>query len=470
MTDALTDRAPSGAADPAKPPRTGWWRRGFVPLLQRLHLLVGIFVGPFLVVAAVTGLLYALSPQIERVVYADQLTASRVTDRPVALSEQVRTAADLVPGGTLSEIRPAPEPGATTRVTFTVPDLPDGRARTVFVDPATGDSRGILTTYGEWLPLRTWLDDLHRHLQLGAVGRVYSELAASWLWVLTLSGLAAWLTRRRRRRRDAVLPRRGGSVRARRLSRHAVVGTWAALGFLMLSATGLTWSQFAGQNVQTLRAELSWSTPSVETETPAAASGSGSSSGRSASEPAAAEPAAVADTVLATARAQGLRNPLKVVPGEDGAAWKVSEAKRSWPSQQDSIAVDPTTGAVLDRIDFADWPLAAKLARWGIDAHMGLLFGVANQVALVLLAVALIVLVVLGYRMWWSRGPRARLRAQEAAGTDVRPARAAFLVLVAIGAVTAVAMPVLGGSLLVFLLVDALVETRRRKVSPQAAP
>lgn len=42
--------------------------------------------------------------------------------------------------------------------------------------------------------------------------------------------------------------------------------------------------------------------------------------------------------------------------------------------------------------------------------------------------------------------------------------------LVAIGAVTAVAMPVLGGSLLVFLLVDALVETRRRKVSPQAAP
>lgn len=45
-----------------------------------------------------------------------------------------------------------------------------------------------MTVYGTSgiLPLRTWLDYLHRNLLLGDVGRVYSELAASWLWVTAL--------------------------------------------------------------------------------------------------------------------------------------------------------------------------------------------------------------------------------------------------------------------------------------------
>jgi hypothetical protein len=31
------------------------------------------------------------------------------------------------------------------------------------------------------------------------------------------------------------------------------------------------------------------------------------------------------------------------------------------------VAVDPNTGTVVDVLRFADWPIAAKLARWGID-------------------------------------------------------------------------------------------------------
>ena len=39
-------------------------RRGLRPLLLRLHFYAGIFIGPFILVAAVTGRLYALIPQI----------------------------------------------------------------------------------------------------------------------------------------------------------------------------------------------------------------------------------------------------------------------------------------------------------------------------------------------------------------------------------------------------------------------
>ena len=468
MTDTTTTEGrPSQQREQSRARGTRWWRRGFVPLLHRLHFLVGIFVGPFLLVAAVTGLLYALSPQIERWVYADQLTASQVTDQPVPLEDQVRAAAQVIPDGVLEEVRPAPTPGDTTRVSFLGPDLSD-RAQTVFVDPATGDSRGVLTTYGEALPLSTWLDDLHRHLQLGAVGRVYSELAASWLWVLTLSGLAMWLTRRRRRRRDAVLPQRDGSPRARRVGRHAVIGTWAAVGFLFLSATGLTWSQFAGQNVSTLRAELSWTSPSVQTGLDSPDPDSGGSTGSG--DATAADPARAADVALSAAEAAGLRAPLSIRPGGSSSAWTVTEAKRSWPVQADSVAVDAATGTVVDRVDFADWPLMAKLSTWGIDAHMGVLFGVANQIALVALAVALIAIVVLGYRLWWTRGPRRRLSGPAAGATDVRAARGAFLVLVAVGSVAAVVLPVLGASLLLFLLVDSVSGAGRAALSGAGGP
>ncbi|MCM2416407.1 PepSY-associated TM helix domain-containing protein, partial [Streptomyces sp. RKAG290] len=40
------------------------------------HFYAGILIGPFLLVAAVTGLLYTATPQIEAVVYRQELTVT----------------------------------------------------------------------------------------------------------------------------------------------------------------------------------------------------------------------------------------------------------------------------------------------------------------------------------------------------------------------------------------------------------
>ncbi len=129
----------------------------------------------------------------------------------------------------------------------------------VFVDPYTGTVRGALEQYGSTgaLPLRTWIDELHRDLHLGQTGRLYSELAASWLWVIAGGGLLLWFSRRRALRRV-----RGTSGRRRTLGcLHGTVGVWAAVGFIFLSATGLTWSTYAGANIDQLRTSLGQSTP-----------------------------------------------------------------------------------------------------------------------------------------------------------------------------------------------------------------
>ncbi|GHE06495.1 hypothetical protein GCM10010339_47150 [Streptomyces alanosinicus] len=62
-----------------------------------------------------------------------------------------------------------------------VPGVDPEHTRAVFVDPSTGRVRGSFEQYGATgaLPLRTWIDGLHRDLRLGDTGRLYSELAAS---------------------------------------------------------------------------------------------------------------------------------------------------------------------------------------------------------------------------------------------------------------------------------------------------
>ncbi|GAA0537562.1 PepSY domain-containing protein [Saccharopolyspora thermophila] len=439
-------------AETASPQRESeqWWP-ALRPLVLRLHFYAGIFVGPFLALAALTGLLYAFTPQLEQALYDREL---HVPAGPVShpLSVQVDAARAALPGAEVKSVRPALSPTDTTQVVFTAADLPDSYYRTAFVDPHTAEVRGVLETYGssQALPLRTWIDQLHRGLHLGEPGRIYSELAASWLWVVVLGGILLWIRRRRPSRRALLVPLLRGSGRRRVLSWHGAVGLWAALGFLFLSATGLTWSAYAGERVASLRSALSWETPSVATGLPHPAAGD-----------------IGIDRVLRIATAHGLTGPVEITPPDGGAtAYQVQQIQRRWPTQQDSIAVDPGTGQVTDVVRFADYPLAAKLTRWGIDAHMGLLFGWVNQLVLAGLAVALLALVLWGYRMWWLRRPTRRFGAPPERGAWRRvPGRVLAPIILAAGFV-GVALPLLGASLVLFLLVDvALGAHARRRTS-----
>ncbi|MGY6653412.1 PepSY-associated TM helix domain-containing protein [Amycolatopsis sp. TRM77291] len=439
------------------PPRASGWRGLFL----RLHFYAGVLVGPFVLIAALTGVLYAATPQMESWIYADQLRAP-VGLNQVSLADQVKAAQAANPGGELVAVRPAPEPGDTTRVLFAEEGLGESERRAIFVDPATAQVRGDLVAYGSSgaLPFRTTLDHLHRNLMLGEPGRLYSELAASWLWVVALGGLVLWVSRRRARRNEKAESERGKSVR-----RHGTVGLWVLLGALFLSATGLTWSAYAGENVSALRESLGWATPALKVTGADEHAGHTGHSGHG--EIPAAKPESV-DAMLASARAAGIDAPSVEIglPAKPGAPWQVAEIERGWPTQVDAVAVDGTTGQILDEVRFDDYPLMAKLARWGIDAHMGVLFGWPNQIVLLLLGAGLVTLVVLGYRMWWRRRPT------RATGlTFGRPIprgqwRKAPLALVAGLLVAAAAIgwfvPLLGISLLAFLVIDLLLGLRSR--------
>ncbi|GGX04984.1 membrane protein [Streptomyces malachitofuscus] len=477
------DSTPSepGKADGAAGRRTrsGWW-----PLLTRLHFYAGVLVAPFLLVAALTGLAYTAVPQLDQLVYGEQLRVEKVGETAKPLTEQIAAARKAHPEGSIASVVPPEAPDHTTKVVLSVPELAEqDKQRTVYVDPYTGEVRGALTTWFGSTPLATWLDDLHRHLHLGETGRLYSELAASWLWVLVLGGLLLWFGRRRTyaggSRRTIVLPERGARGVRRSRSLHAVIGVWISAGLLVLSATGLTWSTYAGERVTDLRTSLSAYAPELDTSLSGGSEGTSGhdhSGGHEAAPSGGLPTGLTADQVLDRARAAGLDGPVEIsTPADDKSTWTVAQTDGLWPVRMDQAAVDPHTGEITARVDWADHPLLAKLSTLGVRAHMGTLFGLANQIVLAVIALGLTAGIVLGYRMWWQRRPT---RGDRRAPVGRAPARRAWRQLpwpapaVAVPLIVAVgwAFPLLGWSLLAFLVLDALLGLlhRRREGRPAA--
>ncbi len=436
---------------------------------MRLHFYAGIFVAPFILIAALTGALYAIAPTIEGIVSRDLLQVE--TSGPdQALSAQVGAAVATRPDLTLVAVAPAPNDGDTTRVLFNDPALGDSERLSVFVDPHTAQPVGEAVVYGSGgaLPLRTWLSEFHRSLHLGEPGRLYSELAASWLWVIALFGLVLWVhrVRKRRDRRSAqwLLKPDLSQTRRRKMNWHGAIGVWILPVVLLLSATGMTWSTYAGENVTKLREELSWTTPAVSVKLPGttgpdqSTGGDHHSGGQTA--PAPADPStqiAQLDRVYEVARADGITQGAEIaVPATPDKAFGVKELRLPGTYTVDSVAVDGSTGTITDRLAYADWPLMAKLTNWGIAFHMGLLFGLLNQLLLLAIMLGLATVIVLGYRMWWQRRParKAALPVPPRRGVLRRTSLRITVPLVAAAAAIGWFMPLIGVSLIVFLLID----------------
>lgn len=450
---------------PAAAPTTTW---GAVrPLVLRLHFYAGLLIAPLLLIAATTGLLYSLSYQAEKIVYRQELS-SPDSDRTAMLSQQVDAARAEHPDGKVTAVWPSSDDEESTRVLMTMPDSEESKSLAVFVDPHTAQIRGELDSYSSSgaLPLRTWLSELHRHLHLGEPGRIYSEAAASWLWVVALGGLLLWIGRRRTSKRALLRPERGATGRRGTLSRHGSLGMWAATGFLLLSATGLTWSTYAGANIGAVQDQLGGATPVVSAELKSGA-GAGADSGAHEGHGGDSGPGGDhegmdigIDNALTAARQAGLDGPVSVKPPAEGTAYVVAQRDNQFPVRLDSVSVDPGTGLILDELRFADYPLLAQLTRFGIDAHMGLTFGLVNQLLLAALALSLILIIVWGYRMWWQRRPtqdrKLGVGKPMPRGAWRKVPLSVLLPLIAVAALVGWFVPLLGITLVAFLILDAV--------------
>jgi uncharacterized iron-regulated membrane protein len=127
------------------------------------------------------------------------------------------------------------------------------------------------------------------------------------------------------------------------------------------------------------------------------------------------------------------------------------------PQGQRTLHIDRYSGQLLAEVDYADYGWVAKAVELGVALHMGNYFGVANQVVMLLACVGVVVLVVTGTIMWWSRRPAGKLGAP--ATTSKLSVRGAALITLLLGAI----FPLVGLSLIaVFCVEYALLQRSRR--------
>lgn len=428
---------------------------------RRVHFLAGFVIGPFVVLLCLTGLVYVFSPQIHDDLYRSHLYVTEVRGEPKPVSTQVRAALEAHPEATLRSVLPPPAPDRTTQVVLDVPGLRGTAdttdtadtgagvtARTVYVDPYTNYLNGELNTVDDRLPANTWLREFHNSMHLGDVGRLYAELSASWLPVVTLGGVVLWLGGKRRWRELLVPSAKSKSARMRLRGVKGPLGLWLTVGLLIISITGLTMSQWTGGREDARVHPLDARAPTL-TAAPV-------------DIPPGVRPIGV-DQALAVAAKHGLTGELRVtLPSAADRPLTIAERAEGLPMQRDAIAVDPYTAKVTEYLAWGDWPFLAQVASLGAQLHLGTLFGLANQILLALLAIGTIVLIWLSYRMAWKRSPYRRkwapmpppvwrqlLRGQLAAG------------VLAVAGLTWLT-PVFGASLVSFVLLDgALVTTKR---------
>ena len=142
---------------------------------------------------------------------------------------------------------------------------------------------------------------------------------------------------------------------------------------------------------------------------------------------------------------------LVLPPHEIGAPWSIASDAADRPLRSDA-KIDGATGRIVSRTTFAQRHWIDRTIGYGVAAHEGALFGLANQILGTLTALFLTILAASGAILWWRRRPVGLLGAPMPLS---RP-HAGFG-LVAIIVALGIYLPLFGLTLLGVLLIERVV-------------
>jgi uncharacterized iron-regulated membrane protein len=438
----------------------------------RWHFYAGLFVLPFLVMLALTGIIMLYGNSIDTQQGAKHFIAADGPRQSLVLQTAAATAS--IPDGVLKTVILPADPRRATIV-----KVAQGEAmHLVSVDPVTGKPIASVDQADTWF---SWASDIHGTLLLGDLGDRLIEIAAGLGIILVLSGLYLWWPRGGRGLGRALLPNLALRGRALWKDVHVSLGFWLSAILLVFLLTGLAWTGiWGGKFVQawsSFPAEkwdnvpLSDKThasmnhgalkdaPWALEQTPMPRSGSEAGShGLPQGTP------VTLDAVATFARAEGFAEQMQIsVPTSETGVYTIQADSMSGdtadPTGDRTVHLDQYTGKVLADIRFADYSLAGKAMAAGIALHQGNA-GLWNLVLNLVFCHAIMLLSISGAVMWWKRRPSGSLGAPRYPRDFRAPAA-----IIAIGLAVIIAFPLTGLAVLAFLLVDWLLPKRLKEAA-----
>lgn len=499
-------------AEPAERAR----RRGEAAILRRiwrLHFWVGLFAAPTLIVLACTGLIILYTQPLDMWLHRD-LTVVSPSASSVSLDAQIATARqNVAPDMVLDAVTPPETAQRSTQVDFLPAEEPEVGERNVtqvFVDPYTGRYLG---QRHELDGLVGWANQLHRMFgndgptlalpSLGhliapsaypdasirvGIGNLLIEMAAAWVLVLAATGIYLWWPRggERGKPRLGIRWNRGGRIRWRDL--HATTGILLSVVLIGYIVSGLTWSRYWGEN---WRAVASTVTPATEVEAPStpATMGDLDRLGRRiawadkndpvyASGVSGAKPLSFND-IDQIAKSENMVPGYSIIPPsdttEDGQTTYGSyTVVNHWPqklSEQRTLYLDQFSGRTITNATANQDGALSRITSWGVNTHMGTQYGILTRILATGLCLGLLTSIVTATVMWWKRRPTgsAGLPGRTSDAMKSHTPRGAVVAIGVIATALAVIYPSFGVSLLVVLIAEAIIGSRRKQTADDDA-
>jgi uncharacterized iron-regulated membrane protein len=427
----------------------------------RWHFYAGLYVIPFLIMSATTGLIMLW------ISWSAGIDGERIAVNPqgqqLPISALVAAAEVGVPDGSASQYI---EPLAANKAAAIAVTTAEGKAGIV-LNPYTGEIMQSFAWRAGWYD---FVNKIHGTLLLGTFGDRLIEIAASLAIVMVATGFYLHWPRNGSGLRNTLLPRLNARGRTFWKSLHGVLGLWISFILIVFLVSGLSWAGIWGEKMvqawNTFPAEK-WGAPLSDAshasmnhegshevpwgleKTPMPVSGSLAGVD-------AVKGDVNVDSVAEFARSLGFVGRFQInFPANETGVWTISHDSISNdgpnPSADRTIHIDRNTGNILADVRYSDYSPYAKAMAWGIAFHEGDL-GVWNLVLNTLFCLSVITVSLSGLIMWWRRRPKAAARlAAPPRPRDLPLWKGAALVVVVLGAI----FPLAGAAILAVLFLDA---------------
>jgi uncharacterized iron-regulated membrane protein len=421
----------------------------------RWHFYAGLLVIPFMIMLAVTGGIYLLKDELNTAFYDDYLTVTPLETTPLQPSAIVAKATQTLPGTVTAFIPPA-RPQASATVTI---KTESGKQR-VYVDPYSGDVLGTLSDSGfANTPFMKLVRKIHSLDYFGWVANRVIEIVAGWAMILVVTGIYLWWPRGR----DVGTFKVRSGARRRPFWRdlHAVTGLYTGAFIFFLALSGLPWSGFWGDKLNTYANQAGlgyptgfWDNVPTSTvpmqEAMTQTSWTMENAPMPLSTPTGSAPFGL-DEAVATFDRLGIEKGYVVDLPQDAEGVYSASVYPDDVDRERIIHLDQYSGAVLFDAGFKDLGPVGQAVEWGVSVHMGQEYGRVNQLLMLAACFAIVLMSVSAIVMWWQRRPKGTLGAPRYP-SDYRVAGGAIVILT----VMAVLFPLTGLSILAALAIDFL--------------
>lgn len=439
----------------------------------RWHFFAGLFITPLLLTLTISGIGYLFYTDVENKLYSDAFFGDSKETTNITIDEGIEQVKAKFSDYKVSKVIVLDEP-YNTRLTLT---NSEGEQKYVFLD----DNYQVVDSQDANYTFSNIMRNLHSSLFIGGTFVNYLvELAACWAIFLLLSGL--YMTFRKKVWKKAQTET--SRIRSRRW--HSILGVIITIPMIAIIFTGLPWSAFMGNFIYTAAQqnpsigipelqqnpptsdsnEIPWATRKNETPTSTTQDHSGHAGhgGAHGVVDYSNEYAMSVGDLMKHVESENISKPYSIIlPSSEEGVFTVAKGSNTGitgldvnPNEEITNYFDQYTGSLISSVGYDEYGILGKWFTWGIPLHEGHLFGWPNKIINLLICLAFLYLIYLGFKTWLLRRQKGMISAPPMP-KEISIPFCIFMILLGI------IMPLFGISLILVVIIELFILITKKK-------